>query len=311
MGRAALRGLAAVVAAAAVAGTSGAARAQLRTCVNVEAPAANADAITRLVRTEIDRHPTHRAATTDCETYLSIEVIDLGAQGGQWVTGRIGTQVPQRERIGGDGIAPAIERLLTVVLHNDPLVLRGPESGGWLIRQERELQLRSRMRIGVEAYEIGAWVAGGLATLPGVAISARREVSTLYIGLRLGGALDPAARPDALHLQAQLDAQLEAALYARPSAAVSLFAGVLVGAVYQRFEGPAPLDGVGATGVATTMGLSLAVRAGASSSRKARRWTSAKRNVSTPARTARESPIVVATPVAPTPSSGAGPSKRW
>jgi hypothetical protein len=262
MGRAALRGLAAVVAAAAVAGTSGAARAQLRTCVNVEAPAANADAITRLVRTEIDRHPTHRAATTDCETYLSIEVIDLGAQGGQWVTGRIGTQVPQRERIGGDGIAPAIERLLTVVLHNDPLVLRGPESGGWLIRQERELQLRSRMRIGVEAYEIGAWVAGGLATLPGVAISARREVSTLYIGLRLGGALDPAARPDALHLQAQLDAQLEAALYARPSAAVSLFAGVLVGAVYQRFEGPAPLDGVGATGVATTMGLSLAVRAG-------------------------------------------------
>jgi len=243
MGRAALRGLAAVVAAAAVAGTSGAARAQLRTCVNVEAPAANADAITRLVRTEIDRHPTHRAATTDCETYLSIEVIDLGAQGGQWVTGRIGTQVPQRERIGGDGIAPAIERLLTVVLHNDPLVLRGPESGGWLIRQERELQLRSRMRIGV-------------------AISARREVSTLYIGLRLGGALDPAARPDALHLQAQLDAQLEAALYARPSAAVSLFAGVLVGAVYQRFEGPAPLDGVGATGVATTMGLSLAVRAG-------------------------------------------------
>jgi hypothetical protein len=260
MGRAALRGLAALVAASAVVGTSGAARAQLRTCVHVEATAATADAIGRLVRTEIDRHPSHRAATTDCETYLSIEVIDLGAQGGQWVTGRIGTQVPQRERIGGDGIAPAIERLLTVVLHNDPLVLRGPESSGWLKRQERELELRSRMRFGVEAYEIGAWV-GGLATLPGVALTARREVSAFYIGLRLGGALDPSARSDTLHLQAQVDAQLEAAVYARPSADVSLFAGALIGAVYQRFEGPALLD-PGTTGVATTMGLSLAVRAG-------------------------------------------------
>ena len=251
-----------MVAASAVAGASGAARAQLRTCVHVEAPVANADAITRLVRTEIDRHPTHRAATADCETYLSIEVIDLGPQGGQWITGRIGIQVPQRERIGGDGIAPAIERLLIVVLHNDPLVLRGPESGGWLKRQERELQLRSRMRFGVEAYEVGAWLAGGLTTLPGVAVTARREVDALYIGLRLGGALDPSARPDTLHLQAQVDAQLEAAVYAHPSAAVSLFAGALVGAVYQRFEGPAPLAGAGLTGVATTMGLSLGVRAG-------------------------------------------------
>jgi hypothetical protein len=262
MGRAALRGLSALVAASAVAGASGAARAQLRTCVHVEAPPANADAIARLVRTEIDRHPTHRSSTADCETYLSIEVIDLGAQGGQWVTGRLGTQVPQRERIGGDGIAPAIERLLTVVLHNDPLILRGPEAGGWLKRQERELELRSRMRFGVEAYEIGAYVAGGLTTLPGVALTARREVSAFYIGLRLGGALDPNARPDTLHLQAQVDAQLEAAVYARPAAAVSLFAGALIGAVYQRFEGPAPFDGPGATGTATTMGLSLGVRAG-------------------------------------------------
>jgi hypothetical protein len=262
MRRAASRGLAALAAALALASASRAAQAQLRTCVQIEAPPAAAEALGRLVRTEIDRHPTHRAATSDCEAYLTVEIIDLGAQGGSWVTGRINTQVPQRERVGADGLPPAIERLLTVVLHNDPLVLRGPESTSWLRRQERDLRLKSVMRFGLEAYELGAPLGGSLAMLPGVAITARRELDALYVGVRVAGALDPATRPSGLHLKAQVDAQLEAALYARPSAAVSLFAGVLVGMVYQRFEGPAPLDGPAATGSATAAGLSLAVRGG-------------------------------------------------
>jgi hypothetical protein len=43
---------------------------------------------------------------------------------------------------------------------------------------------------------------------------------------------------------------------------VSLFAGLLVGLVYQRFEGPALLDGAGATGVSTSDGLAVGLRAG-------------------------------------------------
>jgi hypothetical protein len=122
--RAALLGL---TAAGALFASPDVARAQLRTCVEVAAAPAETDALTRLIKSEIDRHPTHRAVSSDCESTLTVEVIDLGAGGGKWLTGRLNTQVPYRERVGAEGLAPAVERLLTVLLHNDPLILRGPE----------------------------------------------------------------------------------------------------------------------------------------------------------------------------------------
>ncbi len=240
---------------------SGIARAQVRTCVELETAPGPTDALARLIRDEIDRHPTHRAATADCQGYLTIEVIDLGAEGGKWITGRLDAQVPHRERIGSDGIAPAVERLLTVLLHNDPLVLRGPQSTSWLVRQERALALRSTTHYGLEVYDLAAPV-GGLGTLPGVALSLRREIDQVSIGVRLAGAFNPGAEPATLNLHAQFDAQVEAAYYFRPAESVSLFVGVLVGLVYQRFEGPARLDGVGATGVFTSDGLAVGLRAG-------------------------------------------------
>jgi hypothetical protein len=240
----------------------GVARAQLRTCVEIAAAPAESDALTRLVRSEIDRHPTHRAATGDCESTLTVEVIDLGPGGGKWITGRLATQVPHRERVGGDGLAPAVERLLTVVLHNDPLILRGPESQSWLVRQERAMALHSTAHYGLEAYELAAPLGGRLATLPGVALSLLREVDQVAIGVRLAGAFDPGGDTATLHLAAQFDAQIEATFYFRPVAPVTLFASTLVGLDYQRFEGPAPLDGPGASGVATGRGLAVAARLG-------------------------------------------------
>ena len=57
--------------------TARSAAAQLQTCVEIQGKT-DAAALDRLVRGEIDRHPTHRAATTDCQGYLIVEVIDLG-----------------------------------------------------------------------------------------------------------------------------------------------------------------------------------------------------------------------------------------
>ena len=257
--RAALLGL---TAAGALFASSGVARAQLRTCVEVTAAPAETDALARLIKSEIDRHPTHRAASTDCESTLSVEVIDLGPSGGKWITGRLNTQVPYRERVGADGLAPAVERLLTVLLHNDPLVLRGPESQGWLVRQERALALHSTTHYGLEAYELGAPVGGTLATLPGVALSLRREIDQVAIGVRLAGAFSPGAEAATLHLAVQFDAQVTATFYFRPVESLSLFASALVGLDYQRFQGPALLDGAGAVGVATGSGLAVTARVG-------------------------------------------------
>jgi hypothetical protein len=261
MGRAAVRGLLALGALVTLFAPR-AAGAQVRTCVEVEAPSKEKDEVARLVKSELDRHPSHHATDHDCQGTLTIEVIELGARDGAWITARLNTQVPHREKVGPDGLVPAVERLLRVVLNNDPLVLVAPGSQSWLERQRHALEVRSRMHWGPEVYEIGARVGTSLGTLSGFALTLRREASTLYIGTRLGGAIDPGGALAALHLRMQVDAQVEAGAYASPAEGTSLFASALVGLVYQRFEGPAPLDGPGAVGTATSTALSLAVRGG-------------------------------------------------
>ena len=53
--------------------------AQMKTCVEIAATGPDADAFGKLVRTELDRHPTHRTATREeCEAELTVELIDLG-----------------------------------------------------------------------------------------------------------------------------------------------------------------------------------------------------------------------------------------
>ena len=247
-----------------------AARAQLRTCVEVEAkPEARAEDLARLLESEIDRHLTHRAADSDCQSYLHVELADLGPVDGQWLTARINSQVPHRERVGDGGLVPAVERLLTVVLNNDPFVLKGPETPGWLRRQGRDLERRSVLHWGAEAYAMGAPVGSSLQTLSGVALTMRREVSAVYVGFRLGGALNPFAPSDRLVLRLRVDAQIEGALYARPAADTSLYVSVLLGLAYSRFEGPAPLDGPGAIGTATDAAFAVAVRGGVEALRTA------------------------------------------
>lgn len=238
------------------------AAAQIQTCVEIQGKT-DAAALDRLVRSELDRHTTHHAANApDCQGYLTVEVIDLGAADGKWINGRINNQVPYREKVGPDGLAPAVERLLKVVLHNDPLVLRGPESPGWLQRQRRALERRSATHFGAEVYETVAPLGSSVATLSGLGLSLRREIDALYIGVRVAGAVDAQEHPGALRLSAQVDAQVEAALYLSPIASTTLFASALVGLAYQRFDGPALFDGPGAVGTSTSTGVSLALRGG-------------------------------------------------
>ena len=265
-----MRRLTRILAGAALLLVARSAAAQLRTCVQVEPGRADAQALTRLVKAELDRHPTHRAVDKDCQGYLTVEMIDLGAQQNEkWVTGRINTQVPFREKVGPDGIGPAVQRLLTVVLNNDPLILKGPESNTWLSRQGRALERRSVMHFGGELYELATRLGGALDTLPGVAITARREVSALHVGARLGAAFNPSAPADHLHLRAQFDAQIEASLYASPAENTSLFGSALLGLSHLRCEGPATFDGPGATGTASSTGLSFGLRGGVETLRTA------------------------------------------
>jgi hypothetical protein len=120
------------------------------------------------------------------------------------------------------------------------------------------------MHWGIEVSELLAPLGGEPATLAGAALTLRREAQAFYIGGRAGGAFAPGSGGviTRLRLAQQLEAQVEMGAYASPGATTSLFVSGLLGFLYQRFEGPATLDGPGAVGTATSQGISIAMRAG-------------------------------------------------
>jgi hypothetical protein len=123
---------------------------RIATCVEVQVSSGDERAFRSLVESELDRHPTHHAVSDDCVSYLKVELIDLGRADGRYLTARINDQVPQRERVERDGLTPALGRLLTILLHNDPVTLRGPEHQTWLGKHAEEF-LRGRNRFGLKA----------------------------------------------------------------------------------------------------------------------------------------------------------------
>ncbi len=245
---------------------AGAASAQgpTETCVEVATERADARALRRLVVDELDRHPTHRGVEAPkdrsaCGSYLRVEVIELAE--GRWLTGRINDQVPHRERVHDDDLTGALSRLLTVVLHNDPVRLRGPRRGDWVRDSLRDLK-RGRTLWGVEAYQVGGWLDGGVAALPGLALNLRREVDAWHLGVRLGYAGRPGAAPEDLALNHHVAAQLQVIWFADALGDASFYGGALIGAEHQRFSGPAPGYGDGASDTASATGLAVGGRLG-------------------------------------------------
>src|SRR5688500_13291762 len=102
------------------------------TCVEVIGP--EAEAVRRLVISELDRHPTHRAADDGCVSFLRVELSQVGDA--RYVTGRVNTQVPHREP-ASDDLAEAIAQMLRIVLHSDPMRLEDPARVDWLRQHKR------------------------------------------------------------------------------------------------------------------------------------------------------------------------------
>lgn len=232
------------------------------TCVEVVTRRTDADELRRLVIDELDRHATHRAAEqggdAGCQSWLRVELIDLPE--GRWLTGRINTQVPHRVRIEGDALADALTELLRVVLHNDPVRLRGPREQGWFREALHSLRA-GRNLYGAEAYQLGGIVDGGLSTIPGIAISFRREVDQWHLGARISFGWHLGDRGSDLDLTGHAGAQLQLAWFFLESADVSPYVAGLLGLEHQRYHGPSPLAG-GAREAYDATGFGLGLRTG-------------------------------------------------
>lgn len=221
-----------------LAGEAGAA-ARTPTCITVDAPASVRDGLEKLVRSELDAHPTHVAVTDACDTQLSVELVTVKGQG-TWLTGRIDGQVPQRETVGGDGLDAAVERLLSVLLHNDPIRLRGPAEASWLKDKSRELA-RGHLVFEAALAQSALWLGPRLQLLPGGAIGARREGDTLQIGGRILGTWATQETAAELHADYRFALELDAMFWSSREATTAVFGGPVVGWEIERFEGPATL----------------------------------------------------------------------
>ncbi len=229
------------------------------TCVEVKTQREDGAAIRALVMTEVDRFPTHRSAEADCGSFLRVEIIDLS--GATYVTGRINTQVPHREPVTED-LAGAIERMLRVVLHNDPVRLRGPRSENFLKKGLRALKHGSTL-FGAEAYGTMALLDGELATLSGVAATVRREAGAWHLAARIAFAhriSDPP--PGDLTLTGRVGFGLQALFFFDPLADTAFYWGLELGMDHQRMSGPAPNYGEGVDDDFSKTGLGLGGRIG-------------------------------------------------
>ena len=235
------------------------AQAPTQTCVDVVTRLSDAEEFRRLVVSELDRHPTHRSVTENCESHLKVEYIEVGDS--QFVTGRINTQVPHREPVGEAGLPEAISRMLRVVLHNDPVRLEGPKQRGWLGSRLHELRSGWTM-FGIEAYQVSAILAGDYSGIPGIALQARREVARWHLGVRLGVAWQIGDLPSDLSLVGNVSAQMQAAWFWDAKADHSFYSTIVLGLEYQRFNGPSRFL-EGRETIYTKLGFAPGLRVGA------------------------------------------------
>jgi hypothetical protein len=238
------------------------AQGMVATCVKVIASRDDRGDLERLVKSEVGRHPTHVVADKDCRAHLEVELIEV--KEGRFLTGRIGSQVPHRVRIDGkDGLMAALDELLRVVLHNDPVTLEGPRRQSWLSGSVDQLRRKGQNLYGAEVFEWIALVGGNPCQMPGFALRLRREAGSWHVGLRLSGAIWPSQmRQSEIDPAMHVAAHAEVAKFASALSDVSAYASALVGVEHQRFRGPAPLLGDGAYGTAHATGLSLGLRGG-------------------------------------------------
>src|SRR5450432_1130656 len=78
--------------------------------------------VRKLVRTELDRHPSHQVVDTGCRSHLRVELFE--AAGARYLTAQIDREVPARYVVtDAVELGARLSDALSLVLHNDPTYL--------------------------------------------------------------------------------------------------------------------------------------------------------------------------------------------
>lgn len=234
--------IAALVVLIALLGTRARAFAQgpVGTCVQVRLPEGEDEAgFRKLVISEISRHRTHQAAEEGCLSQLLVEVFEVGGQ--RYLTARMSGEVPYRVRVEGEGVGPletALVEALAVVLHNDPVRLRGPERDAGLVGWLGAMRRRGVTIWGVQLYETAVYAEGRASFVPGVGLMLAREAGRWQVGLGAGVGADLQGERSRVRLASLLRVEAQLAYFFSQEASTSLYAMGTAGLLSQRFEGP-------------------------------------------------------------------------
>ncbi len=224
---------------------AGAARAQEKvpTCIVVEAPDAERPGLSRLVASELDRHPSHRAVTDGCAAHLRVELIVI--DGSRFLTGRVGGEVPDRVRVEGNdakALEAALAELLQIVLGNDPAVLHAPGGRSWFSDKVFTLKERGRNSLDVAFLETASPVLGRITFDPGILVGFSRELEQWQVGVEGLFAQNLDHHDGVAALDTSLRLQATVTLFFGGDADVSTFAAASLGIDYERFSGPRGKD---------------------------------------------------------------------
>lgn len=150
------------------------AAAEIPLCLDVRAPATEADGLRRLVRVEVDRHPSHRVVSSDCRSSLAVELFD--AAGARYLTAQIDHEVPVRFVIKdpielGERVSEAVK----LCLHNDPVYLTEDITHyDKLQRLGHSIGVRGRTTFRMELFEAVSRAETNAVFSPGVAFGVTR-----------------------------------------------------------------------------------------------------------------------------------------
>jgi hypothetical protein len=250
---------------AAIAVYAGSARAQekVSTCVVVEGPAGELEALRKLVQSEVDRHPSHRAVTNGCAVHLKVELIEVGSD--RFLTGRMGGEVPQRVHVEGPGGKPleaALDELLRIVLGNDPVALKAPGGQSWFSEKVFSLKERGRSTFDLAFLESASPVVGSLTFDPGILFGFSREIESWQVGIEGLWAQGLHDHPGSVDLDTLIRVQAAFTLFASEEADTSAFAGLSLGLAHQRFSGPRAAELGGGDGAYNVTGPAAGLRGG-------------------------------------------------
>jgi hypothetical protein len=196
--------------------TTRAAVAAVPLCLEVTAPPDDLRSFDKLVRLEIDRHPSHRVVESDCQSHLRVELFD--AAGVRFITAQIDKEIPARFSVKeAVDLAPRLEDAIRLVLHNDPASLvEDMDHLDAVQRFGQAIIIHGRTAYRLESFEAVSRSGTGIVTIPGLALGVTRGSGNLQVLGRLygGGAPgDTAGTDQALQVMAGLDAGLTFELF--------------------------------------------------------------------------------------------------